>query len=1179
MKDQKSKRLAIHRLWLLLICTLLVSQISPDSVNAQRGVGSQVVIVEANPQQIVLELTVADFTIETVAQAGQTFQRIMIPGTVQTTTPGAPQTPSRGALLGLPTTVGVSVQVLASEVETLTETRLAPAPQLTVSDNNLGEMGDGAISEIFTLDAERYATDAFYPASPVQLGEVGYLRDQPVAQIQLYPVQFNPVRGEVRIYRRLLVQVTWDATAQAALAEARAASPVYENLLRHTLLNYAELVRPTAHVNVAATAVQPSASTASRSALPALKISVNADGLYQLTYLDLQNAGFNPATFDPRLLRLHNQGGELPLAVLGEEDGVFQPTDSILFYGTLVHDLYTRTNVYWLSIGSDPGLRMTIYDGTPLGAAIPQSFPTTLHLEEDTTYWQNMLSNGEDRWFWGTRLSPNTQDMPISRPYPVALHNTAAAGAATVRVRLKGYTGLAHRTRIKVNDQVVDDKMWHGQVEFTHEVSMPGAHLHNGDNEVRVETVDTGAVVDQVLVNWIEIDYQDRYVAEADQLWFGAPATGLQQFEIGGFTQPDPTVLDVTDPRNPVRIFNAATVPEGSKYKVKFQANAQVASRYLVLTAAQFQQPAALLLDQPSVWQSPANGADYIIITHASFYANALLLAEHRRSQGLRVAVVPVDDIYDEFNHGIFNPAAIRDFLRYAYQHWAAPAPVYVVLFGDANQDYKDNLHTDTPNYVPSQNIESELFGEVSSDDWFVAVSGDDPLPDLLIGRIAAQAPQEADAVVQKIIRYDQNPTGEAWNKNVLFVADDDETKFKMIAEDLAARLPYSYTVQRLYADQYPPGDLTAEIVDGINNGAVLVNYVGHGRYFGWGYWDRETRPIFENANVGRLNNANRLPLIIVANCLSGFFAGPSDKPALAEVLQRQPNGGALAVWAPTSLEYPTGHGILLNQLYSAIFVDDQQALGAATTAAKLATLAQSNFWHELTTTYVLLGDPATRLGTPVNYPCIRYTTPVHGATEVVLDQPIQIVFSKPMNPATVKLNHVSPVDMPFSLAWNADFTVLNLAHADFAHSQRYDLSLSGQDRFGNALAPGLAPNLWSFTVTRDDVMPEAMIEVQGEDSTAVFTTAVINLLFSEPVRAHSVTYAITPAVNGGLVWASNGRKAIFEHDRFQVGQTYTFTLLTATDGVGNKLLTPVQYSFTAGNTFYTQLPLVINRH
>ena len=106
----------------------------------------------------------------------------------------------------------------------------------------------------------------------------------------------------------------------------------------------------------------------------------------------------------------------------------------------------------------------------------------------------------------------------------------------------------------------------------------------------------------------------------------------------------------------------------------------------------------------------------------------------------------------------IFNPRAIRDFLKYAYENWARPAPTYVLLLGDAYQDYKDNLHNGTRNYVPSRNIESTLFGEVSSDNWFVTINGSDSLPDMFIGRLVAQTPQEASIMVTKVLGYERYP-------------------------------------------------------------------------------------------------------------------------------------------------------------------------------------------------------------------------------------------------------------------------------------------------------------------------------------------------------------------------------------------------------------------------------------
>src|SRR5262245_23705819 len=93
--------------------------------------GAQVVVKAVTPQAIVVELTVHGYTVENVEQAGEVFQRVNITGTEQTAIPGAPQTPSRSALLGLPTTTGVAVQVLEANYATQTGYKLYPATQPT----------------------------------------------------------------------------------------------------------------------------------------------------------------------------------------------------------------------------------------------------------------------------------------------------------------------------------------------------------------------------------------------------------------------------------------------------------------------------------------------------------------------------------------------------------------------------------------------------------------------------------------------------------------------------------------------------------------------------------------------------------------------------------------------------------------------------------------------------------------------------------------------------------------------------------------------------------------------------------------------------------------------------------------------------------------------------------------
>ena len=434
----------------------------------------------------------------------------------------------------------------------------------------LDAWGTGQVVERFALDDGIYDADSFWPGAFAELTGTGYLRDQPVGQIQFYPVQFNPARREIRVCRRIAVEVTWPLEARPAAAADEQANPAFEGVLREALLNYESLGRRTADAGLAGQLSVPVDDvdvdpTATASAAPALKIGVGQDGLYKLTYADLSNAGFNPGAVDPRTLKIANQGSEIAIFVQGEGDGRFDSGDIILFYGKGIRDAYTTTNVYWLSAGASPGRRMTLRDGRPGETAIPAHFPVLYHGEEDTAYWQTMPSlTGEDRWFWGTRLSPSTQGMPTFRDYTVHLGSISpAAATAKVRVRLKGYTGLGHRTRIRLNGHVIDDRSWQGQVQFDQEATTPHSWLRDGDNMVRVEPWTLGASVDQVLVNWIEIEYWNRYLAGNDQLSFGAPGEGMQRFEIGGFASSAISLLDVTDPANPALIINAVVAPGG----------------------------------------------------------------------------------------------------------------------------------------------------------------------------------------------------------------------------------------------------------------------------------------------------------------------------------------------------------------------------------------------------------------------------------------------------------------------------------------------------------------------------------------------------------------------------------------------------------------------------------------
>ncbi|MBV7328941.1 Ig-like domain-containing protein [Chloroflexi bacterium TSY] len=1180
MRSRSWLNLASFAIKILLVGLLLVNPLSNVEAHAKPQANGAVVILESNPQSVILELTVDDLETTLAEHQGRDYERISIPGLDLTATPGAPQLPTRGVLLAVSSLDGLTVDILDIGYTTRNNYSVYPTPVYEIENTDPNTSISGNLVEIFTIDHDLYATDAFYPEQIVTVNDAGMIREQAVAQVQFYPVQFNPVTRKLRHYDRIVVKVSWDVPVQAAYAPSRVETPAFDELLRSSLLNY-RVQPPVDNVQAASAAVKTMVTNAPRSGSTKLKIGVDANGIYQITYHDLVDAGFDPSEIDPSRIQLHSGGIEHSIFVQGDGDGTFEPDDYVLFYGVARIDKYTNRNVYWLSTGTNPGLRMTTRDGSPASSTpLSNHFPTTVHAEENPWYWVLMPTGvGEDRFFWGDRISPSTNQLETARTYPISLtHISTAAADATVRVRLQGFTTLDHRTIIYLNDTQIDEQIWSGQIIFDHEIEIAHSLLTEGKNEVRIEAADTDAAVDQVLINWFEIDYWDTYVAEDDQLQFRPAESGNQRFTVSGFNADTVMLFDISNPTNVTLITNTTFRNTGNSNTLDFADNATSSSEYLATTPRRYHSPSTIEVDQPSNWKSPTNGADYIVITHESFYAETLTLAGHRAASGLRVATVKVGDLYDEFNHGVFNPSAIRDFLAYAYENWTAPAPTYVLLVGDAVQDYKDNRGVGAVNYVPTQLVETITFGEFPSDNWFVTISGDDILPDMLIGRLTANKGKDVKQITQKIIAYEQSPPDNSWNNRVTLIADDDIPEFESMSDQLGEHLPHYYSVNNVYVKNYPPGDPTADLMSHIDNGSILVNYSGHGEFSRWGKWDEEKKQILKPANINGLQNVDKYPVVTVANCLNGFFADSPAEISVAERFLLAKEKGAVAVWAPSTLGYPSGHRTLMTEFYDAVFQDDQITLGMATTAAKIDVYAQSKVWGELVETYILFGDPATQLGIPNNYPYIKSTTPANGATQVPFAQDIQIVFSKPVDPTTVNLS--GDIGLSFNPNWNSDHTVVTYSHADFAHGASLMFSIDAKDRMGNVLGTGTAPSTWSFTVTNDNISPTGIIRAGDDSPSDITADATIEAEFSEAMQNNSIRYTISPAVPiSKLTWDESGQIATFHHTGFEAGQTYTLIITEAKDLAGNVLSAPLELVFTiqeAVNSIY--LPTILNQ-
>ncbi|MGD2147789.1 MAG: C25 family cysteine peptidase, partial [Anaerolineae bacterium] len=504
---------------------------------------------------------------------------------------------------------------------------------------------------------------------------------------------------------------------------------------------------------------------------PAYKLHVLETGLYQVRYADLLAAGVpvdvGPG-IDPATLQLFSSGAEVAIWVEGGDDASFDPGNAVLFYGEGLDTRFTGTNVYWLTYGKQDGLRMGGKAGTPSGTApAPTFFASTRHLEENRDRNPRLrMTPEEDNWWWKQVLAPGepTQAVTFTLPHPAA-----ESYSATLRTDLHGrlYSNAVdpdHHAQVFLNGHAVDDIWWDGFEDHVSEVSFPSSHLQAGTNIITITAPnDTGLGYDAFFVNWFDIDLRTAYEAQDDVLAFTGDEAGIWCYRAGGFSSPDVDLFDVSDPLKPARILSTTLLGASGSYTLTFEDAVAQPTRYLALTPARRLSPASIRRDGPSALRGDGNGADYIAISHADFITEVLPLADYRAAKGLRSVVVDVQNVYDEFGYGVFDPEAIQRFLAHTYEHWVPPAPSFVLLIGNGHFDYRGYASTE-PNYVPPYMlyIDRDL-GEVAADNRYVAITGDDILPDMRIGRLPVSSPAETAVVVDKILAYEENPPPGDW--------------------------------------------------------------------------------------------------------------------------------------------------------------------------------------------------------------------------------------------------------------------------------------------------------------------------------------------------------------------------------------------------------------------------------
>jgi len=661
----------------------------------------------------------------------------------------------------------------------------------------------------------------------------------------------------------------------------------------------------------------------------ALKIAINKTGWYHINMVDLMAAGLS-SNANPLTLQMFVGGLEVPIKVNAKNPDVLSADDSIEFYGSAIDTPTSDTQIYLLVSGTQSGKRI----GTQLSPGSTNnsgltSFQYTVELKDRSLYFSSLLNGDAENWF-GAVVNAN----PVTENLTVRHLDQSSASQAQIEIALQGVTTNSHQVNVMLNGSAIESISFDGMTQRTVKLSIPQSSLVEGNNQITLTAQGSG---DVSLVDYVRITYAHSYAADNNTL--SSSVAGMEPVEITGFTSNQIRAIDVANPNQPIEVHGTITGDSGN-YSIGI--GPAKMRNLLVFSADQMLQPLSITANQPSTLNKGGT-ANYLVITSKELESSIQPFAAFKQTEGYSVALVDVEDIYDEFSYGVHSPYAVKDFLNWAYLHWQKQ-PQYVLLAGSGSLDPKNYTGLGNTDLVPVKLIDTSSM-ETASDDWFVDFDNDG-VPQMSIGRLPVRNAADASDLISKIISYEQS--GKA-NSAVLVSDISDNADFNTPNAQLRAMIPSRLNVVGIVRGQTNT-DARTELLDQLSQGGKIINYEGHGSVNLW------RGGLLTSSDAQFLTNQKVSPLLVTMTCLNAYFMDPRAA-SLGEALIRVHQGGPVSVWASSGMTDTENQRVLNQTFFQQLFSNANITIGQAIRAAKATE--QDN---DVRRTWILFGDPTMRI-------------------------------------------------------------------------------------------------------------------------------------------------------------------------------------------------------------------------
>lgn len=758
-----------------------------------------------------------------------------------------------------------------------------------------------------------------------------------------------------------------------------------------------------------------------------IRIKTDKTGVFKITYSELNSWGLSNLSNvsvwghgGRKLPYLNNVKSpddlsQLPVYVEMGNDGVFNQGDFILFYaegpltwiynstkGVFTHEYhpYSRKICYFITTDSPSPKRIVNYESS----GSPQTYQSG-YFDELKAFEKNdtnLIKSGRE-WFG------ESFDIYTNQSFNTQLSNAEPGSVVKLSIRVSARSSLASSYSVSLNQSTI------GSINLN-PVSI-------GDEEADYVSVNSRDFVvpapsgDMIIgltfnkpslsangwLDYISLNTRQKLAYQGKQLIF-RDIKSVGEANISSFT--------IEDANSNVSVWDVSNIYSTSSVSTNLIGNTLsfVVPTDSLRTFIAFEPGIAYQIEFdkeiPNQNLHGMENPDMVIVTSPVFYDAATELAEiHRSNDDLTVEVVTDDQVYNEFSSGNRDVSAIRNFMRMLYNRSTGvdDMPKYLLLYGDGSynniSDKKGNTNL-LPTYQSATSI-SKVQSFVT-DDYFGLLDPNegeaDGLLDIGIGRLPVSTLEEAENVLSKIREYQSSNTLGDWNKQLCFIGDDEDGNLHMdnantLADFVKKNHPI-YDIQKIFFDAYPQQstsvgerypDVTNAINNRINNGALIVNYTGHGNE----QWLSHEKVLMLN-DVQSWRNIQKLPLFVTATCEFSRF-DDYNLTSTGEWVLLSPNGGGIGLISTTRLVYSSANFTLNYSFISTVFNEIAKSIGSTDKSAdrfyrlgdviRITKNISGSGYNKRN--FMLLGDPAIML----RYPEERIE--ITHLNDVTIDQPL----------------------------------------------------------------------------------------------------------------------------------------------------------------------------------------------